>query len=275
MSTHASPDRFFEHAGARLRWRLEGHGPAIVLLHGWALDLDYWDEAVRRLAARFTLLRFDRRGFGLSQGEPDAARDLTDLVALLDASGLQRALVIGMSQGARLALHFAAAWPARVQALVLDGAPLLDAEPELPLAQFRRALEHDGLAALHAGIRRHPLMQLRREDPGPRRRIDTMLARYRGLDLQSRAEPQQRPIAGTDALRVGEPLSLHTIDMPVLVLNGEGDSAGRRLAAASLAAALPDARRVQLADAGHLALLDTPGAYVQAVTAFAQSLPAW
>lgn len=248
-----------------------------MLLHGWALDLDYWDDAVRRLAAQFTLLRFDRRGFGLSQGEPDAARDLTDLVALLDAAGLQRALVIGMSQGARLALHFAAARPARVQALVLDGAPLLDAEPELPLAQFRRTLEHDGLAALQAVIRRHPLMQLQREASGPRGLIDAMLARYRGLDLlPPRGDPQQRPATAKSAVRLGgAPLPLHTITAPVLVLNGDADSAGRRLAAASLAAALPDARRVQLPNAGHLALLDTPEAYVQAVTAFAHSLPAW
>lgn len=271
MSTHAAHDRFFEHDGARLRWRLEGRGPAIVLLHGWALDLDYWDAAVDALGAHFTLLRFDRRGFGLSQGWPDAQRDLTDLAALLAHCGLTRALLVGMSQGARVALHLAHAYPARVHALVLDGAPAIDAEPELPLAAFRRTLERDGLPALQAAIRAHPLMQLQREDAAGRRRLDAMLARYRGLDLlQPPGPPAAAAASGRDAAS-----PLQDLDLPALVLNGEHDTAERRQAAATLATTLPAARHVQLPGAGHLALLDDAGAYVHAVLGFALPLSPW
>ena len=56
-------DHFSEHAGARLRWRKEGGGPALVLLHGWALDLSSCNLLAPLLATRFTVLSFDRRGF--------------------------------------------------------------------------------------------------------------------------------------------------------------------------------------------------------------------
>ncbi len=275
MSTQAAQDRFFEHDGARLRWRLDGTGPAIVLLHGWALDLDYWNAAVESLAAHFTLLRFDRRGFGLSQGRPDAQRDLADLAALLKNCGLTRVLLIGMSQGARVALHFAHTHPALVHALVLDGAPGLDAEPELPLATFRRTLERDGLPALQAAIRTHPLMQLQREDTAGGRQLDAMLARYRGLDLQQQQASQASTPAAAAAPGRDAASPLHGIDVPALVLNGEHDTAERRQAAATLAATLPGASHVQLPGAGHLALLDDAGAYVRTILGFARPLSPW
>ena len=59
MSIQNVPDRYLECDGAHLRWRLEGRGPAIALLHGWALDLEYWDPVAARLALQFTVLRFD------------------------------------------------------------------------------------------------------------------------------------------------------------------------------------------------------------------------
>src|SRR5262245_57088497 len=63
MSTQTAQDRYLPVNGARLRWRLEGAGPALVLLHGWALDLAYWEPVIAPLARDFTVLRFDRRGF--------------------------------------------------------------------------------------------------------------------------------------------------------------------------------------------------------------------
>ena len=66
-------DRHLSVPGARLRYRDEGAGPAVVFVHGWTLDLDMW-EPQAPLAAQLRLVRFDRRGFGLSSGtRPSAA----------------------------------------------------------------------------------------------------------------------------------------------------------------------------------------------------------
>jgi 3-oxoadipate enol-lactonase len=250
-------DHFSEHAGARLRWRIEGSGPALVLLHGWALDLASWNLLAPLLATHFTVLRFDRRGFGLSDGMPDIHRNVDDLRAVLDVAGVHAAALVGMSQGARLALHFAMARPGRVQALVLDGAPEIEAETELPLGLYRQRLESAGGAALRAMILTHPLMQLHSTAPEARAALIESVSHYRGLDLLHSVARAAAP-------------DLQRISAPTLVLNGALDSADRRQAGQRIAAAIPGASRVELPKAGHLALLDDPSAYAAALIEYLQ-----
>lgn len=255
MSTQNVPDGYLERDAARLRWRREGTGPAITLLHGWALDLGYWDSLVALLSGHFTLLRFDRRGFGLSDGAPDARRDVDDLHAVIAAAGIQQSALLGMSQGARLAMRYALRFPAVVRALVLDGAPSLEGGPELPMDEYRRSLQSAGTATLRLQIQQHPLMQLQTADATAHRSLGAILDRYQGLDLLAPAAPRIEIDAGA-------------IRTPTLVMTGSLDTPARLAAAATLQARIPDARRLQIADAGHLALLDAPAAYAQAVAAF-------
>ena len=201
------------------------------------------------------MLRFDRRGFGLSQGSPDILRNVDDLRALLDAAGMGQVAVLGMSQGARLAIHFTLRHPKRVTAMLLDGPPELEAESELPLDSWRKCLATQGLAALHAEILRHPLMQLQRDDPVARQVLRDTLSRYRGLDL-------------VHAVSRGRPPDLLKIATPTLVINGSSDSLERRRAGEGLSDAIPHARRLELAGAGHLAALDDPQQYVRRVREF-------
>lgn len=268
MSTRNTPgttaddaaDQYFERAGARLRWRLAGSGPAVALLHGWALDLKYWDPVAALLSKEFTVLRFDRCGFGLSEGQPDIHRNVADLATLLDAAAIQRVVLVGMSQGARLAIHFALQLPARVRGLLLDGAPALEAESELPLAQYRRLLDAQGPAALQADILRHPLMQLATKDTTARALLARSVANYGGFDLHQQVPHRRRPDLGA-------------IAVPTLVLNGSLDSPARRAAGRELQAAISGARQVELAGAGHLAALDDPSGYAATVAAFCRDLP--
>jgi 3-oxoadipate enol-lactonase len=256
----SSGDNYTERAGARLRWRIEGSGPAVVLLHGWALDLSSWNLLAPLLAPRFTVLRFDRRGFGLSEGVADIHRNVDDLRAVMDAAGVQAAALVGMSQGARLALHFTLAHPARASALVLDGAPEIESESELPLALYRQRLEGAGVAALRAMILTHPLMQLHSQSPAARATLVESVAHYRGVDLLHPVPRAAKP-------------DLRQINTPTLVLNGEFDSAERREAGKRFATAITGATRVELRGAGHLALLDEPAAYAQALVAFLSASP--
>lgn len=259
MSNETPGDRFLELGSARLRWRLEGSGTPLVLLHGWALDLDYWNPLAQLLAPRYTLLRFDRRGFGLSTGQPDIHRNVEDLCAVMDAAGVDRAVLVGMSQGARLALHFASRNAARARALVLDGPPALETESELPLGWLRAVLEARGTQALHEAILGLPLMRLANPDAVMQRLLESIVSRYQGLDLL-------HPRAHATAPALG------AIQLPVCVLNGGRDSDERRTASRGIAAAMPAARHVELPGAGHLALLDAPGDYASAVNQFCLAL---
>jgi pimeloyl-ACP methyl ester carboxylesterase len=260
MSTHTASDRYLDRAGARLRWRLEGSGPPIALLHGWALDLEIWDPLATLLAPEFTVLRFDRRGFGLSAGVPDVTSNVGDLLALLDAAAIDRAALLGMSQGARLAIHFTIAHPARTRALLLDGAPALEAESDLPLARYRALLETQGPAALQAQILRHPLMQLHTSNPAAHRLLAATVGRYSGSDLLHPARRRLTPDMGA-------------IVAPSLILNGSLDSSERRQAGRGLQSSIHGARHVELAHAGHLALLDDPEGYARTVASFCLALP--
>jgi 3-oxoadipate enol-lactonase len=255
-----SADRFLQRDNVRLRWRLEGSGPAIVLLHGWPLDLSYWDPVAAQLARRFTVLRFDRCGFGLSTGRPDIHRNVADLCALLDAAALTRVVLVGMSQGARFAIHFERQQPLRTRALVLDGAPAVEVESELPLERFRNVLALHGLAALHTELLAHPFMRLQTNDPHIHQLLAEVVRRYRGFDLLQSSAHAPAP-------------DLTAIAVPTLVLNGSLDSRARQAAGRSLQTAIPGSSRVELAGAGHLAALDDPAGYAAAVGEFVSVLP--
>jgi len=250
----ASADHFLPFAGAHLRYRDAGRGPAVLFIHGWTLDLDMWNPQVVALADTCRVVRLDRRGFGLSSGRPSVAADVADLQALLQHLGLERVALVGMSQGARVALQLARLAPESISSLVLDGPPDVGAAPapggddDVPLERYRALLRTRGMGAVRQEWARHPLVQLRTGDPGMHALLDAMIARYPGLDLREAGGPPQ----GHD---------FESVHMPVLVLTGELDLASRQLAADSLARRLPGAERARIAAAGHLPNLDNPQAY--------------
>ncbi|HKS55112.1 MAG TPA: alpha/beta hydrolase [Steroidobacteraceae bacterium] len=248
-------NEFIEVRGARLRVRTAGEGPPVLFIHGWALDLDMWTPQFAALASRYRLIAFDRRGFGLSSGTPGIEYDLADIEALLATLGVDRAAVVGMSQGARVALRWALENPARIASLVLDGPPrdLLAVDRrqgEITLAAYRELVRNQGIDAFRKEWLDHPLMQLHTHDARIRALVREMVARYPGHDLLDDDSPH--------VARVGDLLGL---DVPVLIINGEYDSDTRIGAGAELARALPQARLAVIPGAGHLSNLDNPAAY--------------
>lgn len=263
LPASANHDRFLPHDGARLRYRDEGAGAPLVLVHGWTLDLTAWDGVQAGLAGRLRVVRLDRRGCGASTGTPNPAEDAGDVLALLDALRIPQAALLGMSQGARVALDVALRAPERVCALILDGAPALEGLPggpwpqELPLDRYRAILAEKGPDALRVELAAHPLLQLRTRNAKTAQARSAMLARYAGADLQTpAAESPFRPMDFTQ------------LRMPVLVLNGEHDTAQRLAVGAALARAIPGCRRQIIADTGHLACLDAPRRYGRLVADF-------
>jgi pimeloyl-ACP methyl ester carboxylesterase len=255
-------DRYLQVDGARLRYRDAGHGPAVVLVHGWTLDLEVWDSQVEALRAAFRIIRFDRRGFGLSSGRPSIQHDVHDLGALCRHLGLGRVALLGMSQGCRAVLGHACAHPGQVSCMVLDGPPEFDpsmADSNVSLAPFRELVRTQGLAAFREQWMHHPLMQLRTGDPATHARLQRMLERYPGNDLSDGAE---------DALPPDLSACLDCLAVPTLVITGEYDLTGRPRSADALARRMPAGERAVIAGSGHLASLDNPDAYNRLLAAF-------
>jgi pimeloyl-ACP methyl ester carboxylesterase/DNA-binding CsgD family transcriptional regulator len=116
--------------GIRLAYAVHGKGPPLVRVATWLTHLDHdWESPVWRhwleaLGERFTVVRYDERGCGLSDaqpGEPSISTWVGDLESIVEAAGLNDFALLGISQGAAVAVGYAAAHPARVTGLVLYG----------------------------------------------------------------------------------------------------------------------------------------------------------
>lgn len=109
-------------AAVDLAFRMRGEGPAVVLLHGTSANHAVWEPVGDRLAASATVIAVDQRGHGRSD-KPAAGYEgpdfADDVVTVLDALGLERAVVGGHSLGGRNAWLFAARHPDRVSGVVV------------------------------------------------------------------------------------------------------------------------------------------------------------
>lgn len=249
---------------ARVRFRDAGAGPAVVLIHGWTLDLEMWEPQARALRDSFRIIRFDRRGFGLSSGRPSLSHDISDLRALCAHLRLESVALVGMSQGARCAAHLAAADHPHVSCIVLDGAPSglvagsATGENDIPIEHYRALVRSGGASAFREAWRQHPLAQLRTSDGPTHELLERILERHRALDLE-----------GADAADPGVPAPREgLIRCPVLIISGELDLRSRLRAADALARALPASERVIIPGAGHMPNLDNPLAYNERLRGF-------
>ena len=102
--------------GVRLAYAVSGHGPPLVKAANWLSHLDYdwrspvWRHWMRELSIGHTLVRYDERGCGLSDWDvPDFSFEawVRDLETIVDARGLDRFPLLGISQGAAVAVAFA------------------------------------------------------------------------------------------------------------------------------------------------------------------------
>src|SRR5690606_7156178 len=116
--------------GVRLAYATSGSGPPLVKVANWLSHLDYdrespvWRHWLVELSRRFRLVRYDERGCGLSDWDiPRFTFEdwVDDLATVVDAAGLDRFPLLGLSQGAPVAVAYAVRHPERVSHLVLLG----------------------------------------------------------------------------------------------------------------------------------------------------------
>jgi 3-oxoadipate enol-lactonase len=257
--------------GARLAYEVTGDGPAVVLVHGFGLDMRMWDPQVAHLADRCLVVRYDCRGFGAS-GPYDPAVGYThaaDLIALLDHLDLGVAVLAGMSFGGRVVLQAALAAPARVAGLVLldavvDGVPWDPESAEALETTSRQAHDH-GLLAGRAAWLSHPLFSPASKQPALADRLAGMVAAYPGQHWIGR-DPHHPDVT--------RPIDeLEQLAMPALVIVGEHDVPCFREMSAVLGRRIPSASYQVVLGAGHVAGLEQPRAVNDLLTAFLDALP--
>ena len=231
--------------------RVEGEGPAVLMLHGWTLNGSMWNSQIDALKDNFRLIIPDRRGHGRSDICTDATDEIDDLQAVLDAVEAQDVALIGMSQGGRIALRFALAFPERVRRLILlapsaDGITALDDPEAIPVNDYAAMVRQGQGDIFRRSWLEHPLM--RTNNPEIARQCVEMLESYNAQSLLV-PKPDAMPGAVPD---------FSGLKMPVLIITGAKDTASSRHVADRLAEIIPGACHEQIEGAGHLVNMTDP-----------------
>jgi pimeloyl-ACP methyl ester carboxylesterase len=239
---------------AGTHFRIDGDGPAVVLIHGVGLDLEMWAPQVAALAGRYTVIRYDMLGHGGSAKPPGDLR-LASYVAQLDMLHryfrLGRSVVIGFSMGALVARAFATVHPERLAGLVLLNGVYDRSTAELEAIRSRlRVAETDGPEALiEAALARWLSPEFRAAAPDM---VATIETRLRANDRHGFLAAY-RVFIEADEATAGP---IDAISCPALVATGEKDLGSTPAMTAAMAGAIPNAELHVLPGLAHLAPIE-------------------
>jgi pimeloyl-ACP methyl ester carboxylesterase len=235
----------------------------VVMLHAGVADRRMWRDQMAALGPDFCAVAYDRRGFGLTEHADEPYSHVTDLLAVLDAvAPAQPAILVGCSQGGRIAIDTVLAVPGRAHALVLV-APAISGAPEptrFPpivqalieeLAQAEQSGELERVNALEAHAWLDGPEERRGRFVGPARELFLEMNRV-ALRAQRRGAETEPPAAFR---RAGE------IALPALLLWGDRDFPHVIDNCRYLATTLPNAQTHVMAGVAHLPNLERPAEF--------------
>jgi 3-oxoadipate enol-lactonase len=250
--------------GVRIYWEEEGRGDPLLLIMGLGCSLRMWHSLRPALAEHFRLILFDNRGAGASGFPLRPCRISSmarDAAAVLDAAGVERAHVFGVSMGGMIAQEFALRFPRRVRKLVLG----CTSSGGFPTGADWRAMW-----ALVPGFTAPRDEQLRAMlpflfHPGtPRERIEADVAVLRANYPRRPAFLAQ--LAGILAWRSHS--RLPRIQAETLVLHGVDDRLVPVENGRIVARRIPNSKLVVIPDANHIFPTDQPEATLKAILEF-------
>lgn len=246
--------------GVGIYYEVHGNGPPLLLTHGYCSTSAMWHGQIDALAKDHKLVLWDMRGHGQSDypDDPKAYSEVLtvcDIAAILDAVGVKRAIIGGLSLGGYMSLAFYRAHPARTRALLI-----IDTGPGFKKDDAREAwnaralatadkLDREGLDVLKAATRERATASHRNAN---------------GLALAARGMLTQRDAKVMELLpdiKVPSPIVVGADDTPFLA------------ASDYMAAKIPGAQKIVIPAAGHAVNIDQPKAFIDAVAPFLKNLP--
>ncbi|MDO3410378.1 alpha/beta hydrolase [Saccharibacillus sp. CPCC 101409] len=241
--------------GAGFHVEVEGEGPPLILLHGAYCNSSVWDDHIRLLSRSFTVIRYDQRGHGRSDGVTGLFSHHLDLKAIFDHFGLSRAPLIASCAGGGIAIDFALAYPQHVEQLILT-APSLGGM-RIPLRAMWESFS-DIRRVKRQGIERAGGLFVRSKywsHAVPRESLQR--ARFKQMYLDNGVHyggrlGMHRPLFPRAYKRLGE------IRCPVLIVEAGRDSAFNKKVCRYLRREIPHARLVVMESSGHHPHLEQP-----------------
>jgi pimeloyl-ACP methyl ester carboxylesterase len=241
-----------------------GAGPTVVFIHGGNLDRRLWDEQAELFGKDHRVIRYDVRGFGKSSPADVPHQAHHDLGALLDSLRVDRAALVGLSLGGRIAVDYALTHPGRVTHLVLAGSglsgwPDWSGGDTLWRAQLVAGVRDSNPAAIAAAWLAsdymRPAMEVPRLVPILERIAREQAPNWLGRDLETELDP---PAVGR----------LRELRVPTLILLGTRDSPPIHRIADSLLTAIDGAKLIRFPGAGHMLNLEQPERFNREVADF-------
>jgi len=249
----------------RIAWESQGEGAPLLLMQGLGYTRQGWGPLRERLARRYRVISYDNRGIGESELPPGpytVDQLAGDGVAVLDEAGVERAHVLGASLGGFAAQALAAAWPGRVDRLVL-ACTSPGGEGSFPLPQATLALMAEA-PTLPPEVALRRFVQNALAPGAPDALVDEVYA-YRQEHPPDPAGWAAQAAAGATWDAAGR---LAGITAPTLVITGTDDQVVDPRNAPLLVEQIPDARLVEIAGVGHLLFWEDLEAFASAVEGF-------
>ncbi|WP_101294549.1 alpha/beta fold hydrolase [Halegenticoccus soli] len=251
-----------------LHYESRGDGPAVVFVHGGWMSGEMWDAQVRHFSDRYRVVTMDLLGHGgngATERETYSVDGFADDVRLLlDELSIDSAHVCGLSLGSLVAQSYAITHPDDVRGLVLSGT--MRTFPPLPITSLqqrflfpklwlRTGIRTLGPSAYFAGL----LQWIRTAEGRPWLALDGDARAY-AMEEVGRFTTDEF-IKVFDSLYEFEPRDASDIAAPTLIVHGDHEASTLVSQSKQLEGTIPDASRVTIDSAGHLANMDRPEAF--------------
>ncbi|HWN93304.1 MAG TPA: alpha/beta fold hydrolase, partial [Verrucomicrobiae bacterium] len=266
--------------GVNLFYEETGQGAPLVFVHEFAGDYQSWHLQVRYLSRRYRTIAFNARGYPPSDVPEDPAaysqeQAAEDIRGLLDALGIERAHICGLSMGGYATLHFGLRHPGRALSLVVAGAGYGSVATEREkfrrdVEETARRFEQDGMVAVAEFYTKGPTrVQFMDKDPlGWREFYDQFIAQSaKGHALTMRGVQMTRPsVYELEA-------AMEKLTVPTLVVTGDEDEPCLE-PALFMKRKIRSSGLVVMPKAGHTVNLEDPDAFNRAVLDFLTAVDA-
>jgi 3-oxoadipate enol-lactonase len=259
--------------GTKLYYDVKGEGDHLVFVHDGLLDSRIWDYQFEAFTRRYTVTRYDARGYGMSEAPSQAFSDVEDLHSLLRFLGVEKAHLVGSSNGGRVAVDFALQWPEMVATLVLVGASLSGYRPSKDKlkrvsANFSGAEAGDVPRSVEAWLEDPYWAPGLEDNPTALQKVRQLLAER--LRTVSSGGGIGSLLLLPDPPAIGR---LSEIEVPTLVVVGERDDPDNRAIADLLAERIERATKRTVGGAGHIVNLERPEEFGRIVLGFLKDGP--
>lgn len=252
-----------------LRCRIEGNGPAVVLLHGVGGSHTVWNDVIPGLAKEFLVLAPDLRGHGRTRAPSDShftfAEMMGDVVRLLDDQGISSAHLVGLSGGALLALRITLDRPERVRSLTMvSGAAYADSHTRAVAARWEETYLKEGADRFALRL----LKDLYYPDwvEANLDFADAVREQVKHQDFAPAVRWAMSMVAFDERNRIA------TVVRPTLIVQPMNDAVVDASHGRILRQSIPGAQIRILPETGHIAPVERPEEILHAITAFVRSV---